>query len=132
MKLINKKEKSFLKKIVPIAALIGGLCCFTPVVLVLLGLSTVAYATSLSNTLYFGYAWAFRGAALLFLLGALSWYLYSKEQICSLDALKRKRRKVINLVLISILISVIAYIVWLYVVVEIMGIGLGIWGNPFS
>jgi len=126
--MVTKEEKSFLKKIIPISALIGGLCCFTPVVLVLLGLSSVTFAASLSDTLYGTYKWVFRGSALLFLLIGLAWFLYKKENVCSIDQLKRKKRKVINLVLLSVTIAVITYIVWLYVVVEVMGIILGIWG----
>jgi|TARA_B100002003_G_C13986579_1_gene476902 hypothetical protein len=125
---INQEQKSFLKKMIPIGAFIGGLCCFTPIVLVLLGLSTVSFASSLSNTLYYDYRWVFRGSALLFLSLALFWYFYKKENVCTLDALKRKRRKIINFTLISIIVGVLAYIIWLYVIVEIIGILLGIWG----
>ena len=34
------------------AGIIGGLCCLTPIVLVLLGLATVAAAADLGNLLY--------------------------------------------------------------------------------
>ncbi len=125
---MNKQTKSFLKKIIPATAVIGGLCCLTPVILVLFGLSSIAFAASLSDTLYGTYRWVFRGAALLFLLVALGYYFYKKEGICSLNALKRKRTKIINTVLITLIIAVIAYVIWLYVIVEIIGIFLGIWG----
>jgi hypothetical protein len=126
--MVTKEEKSFLKKIIPLTALIGGLCCFTPVILVFFGLSSVAFAASLSDTLYGTYKWLFRGSALLFLLIGLGWFLYKREGICSLNQLKRKKRKVINLILLSVTISVLSYIIWLYVIVEIIGINLGIWG----
>jgi len=126
-KLITTEEKSFLKKVIPIGALIGGLCCFTPVVLVLLGISSVSFAASLSNTLYFQYKWVFRGIALLFLLGSLGWYLYSKEKICTLNQVKRNKRRIINIILLTLVIGVLAYIIWLYVIVEIIGLFLGIW-----
>jgi amino acid transporter len=124
---LDKNDKSFLKKFIPLTAIIGGLCCFTPVVLVLLGISTVSFASSLSDTLYGTYKWAFRGVALLFLAGALTWYFYKKEQVCSIHELKRKRNKIINLVLISLIIAVITYAIWLYVIVEYIGVWLGIW-----
>jgi len=124
---IDKKEKSFLKKIVPISAFIAGLCCFTPVILVLTGVSTVAFAASLSDLLYGTYKWAFRGAGLLFLGLALFWYFYKTEKICSFDELKKKRRKVINLTIIVLIAGVIAYVIWLYVIVELIGIVLGVW-----
>ncbi len=125
--LLSKKQKSFLKRFVSISAFIGGLCCFLPVVLVLLGLSTVSFAASLTDILYGQYKWAFRGAALVFLLGSLFWYLYRKEDICTLDDLKRKKILIINLVTISLILGVLAYIIWLYGIVEIMGIILNIW-----
>ncbi|MAG48035.1 hypothetical protein CL617_05495 [archaeon] len=128
MVVIDKSQKSFLKKYMPLAALIGGLCCFTPVVLVLLGLSSVAYAASLSDLLYGSYKWVFRGSALLFLLLGLFWYFYKKENICTIDKLKRERRKIINFVLITLIFAVLMYIIWLYVIVEIIGLLLGIWG----
>jgi amino acid transporter len=125
---MEQEQKSFVKKIVGASAFIGGLCCFTPIVLVLLGLSTVSFATSLADTLYGTYKWVFRGVALLFLTLALYWYIYKKEKICTIDELKKKKRKIINLVLITLISAILAYIVWLYVVVEVIGILLGIWG----
>jgi len=52
-----------------VAGLIGISCCVGPTVLALLGLSSVSFAISLSNTLYYEYGWYFRGAAVV--LGAL-------------------------------------------------------------
>ena len=124
---LNTNEKSFLKKIIPASAFIGGLCCFTPIVLVLLGLSTVSYAASLSNFLYGTHKWAFRGVALLFLFSAVFWYLYKKEKICTIKKLKRERTKVINFILIALILGILAYVIWLYVFVEIIGLFLGIW-----
>jgi predicted ferric reductase len=124
---ILKQDKRFLSAIVPISAFIGGLCCFTPVVLVLLGLSTIAAAASLTDLLYYEYRWAFRAVALLFLLSALFTYFYFKENVCTLNLVKQNRTRIINLTLITIICSIIAYIIWLYVIVEIIGILLGIW-----
>jgi amino acid transporter len=125
---LDRNQKAFLKRFIPIAAVIGGLCCLTPVILVLFGLSTVAFAASLSDTLYFGYAWWFRGFALMFLLLGLGGYFYKKEKVCSIDEFKKKRKRIINFVLLAVIIATLSYIIWLYVIVELIGIGLGIWG----
>ena len=117
-----------MKKIIPVGAVFAGLCCFAPVVLVLFGLSSVAFAASLSDTLYGTYKWAFRGMGLLFLILSLYWYIYKKEKVCTIDEFKKKKRKILNLVLITLISGVLAYIVWLYVIVEWMGKALGIWG----
>ena len=124
---MDNNQKSFLKKVLPVSAFIAGLCCFTPIVLVLLGISTVSYAASLSDILYGQYKWLFRGIALLFLLSSLYWYFYKKEKICTIDEAKKKRKKIINLILVTLISGIIIYIIWLYVIVEIIGILLGIW-----
>jgi len=125
--MLEKKEKSFLKKIIPASAFIAGLCCFTPVVFVFLGLGTASFAASMADTLYGTYKWLFRGTGLFLLLIALVWYFYKKEGVCTIDAVKRKRNKIINLTLIALITGIIIYLIWLYVIVEIMGILLGIW-----
>jgi hypothetical protein len=124
---IDKKQKKFLKTFTPLAAFFGGLCCFTPVVLVFFGIGTVSYAASLSDVLYGQYKWVFRGSALLFILLALGWYFYKKENICSIDEVKRKRKRIINFTLIVLISTALLYIFWLYVVVELIGLSLGIW-----
>jgi len=116
-----------LLKITGIPVVFASLCCLTPVILVLLGLSGVAFATSLTDTLYGTYKWYFRGAGLA-LLG-LSLFIYFRSKgICTFDQIKRQKRKIINIALVAIIASVFLYIFFLYVVVEIVGKFLGIWG----
>lgn len=117
----------FLKLSVPIAAFIGGLCCFAPVVVVLAGIGSVSYAVSLTDLLYYEYAWAFRLAGLAFILNAFVTHLYTNEEARSVDAAVRKRRKILNLLGIAIILAALAYAVWLYVVVELIGMALDIW-----
>lgn len=128
MKKLDKPQKSFLKRFVPASAFIGGLCCFTPIVLVLLGISTVSFGASLTNVLYGTYKWAFRSVALAFLFAALFWYFYKKEKICTINQLKKQKNKVINFAIIALISGVVVYIVWLYVIIEIIGIFMGLWG----
>lgn len=120
-------DLQFLKRYVPITAFIGGLCCFVPVVTVLLGLGSVSYAVALTDLLYYEYRWAFQLAGLGFLLAALVVHLYANEGVCSVDAAVRKRRKIVNLLFLSVTMAVAAYVIWLYVVVELAGMALGIW-----
>lgn len=124
---LTADDKRFLSLAVPASAFVGGLCCFTPVVTVLLGLGSVSYAASLTDLLYYQYAWAFRLAGLTFLAGALGVYLYRSEGICSLDDARRSRRRLVNLIAITVALSGLAYILWLYVIVELLGLALGIW-----
>ena len=123
---MGRKEAKEIAKIISIPVLIASLCCLSPVILVLLGLSTVTFAASLSDILYGSYRWVFRGVGLLLLAAAL-WYHFRKKGICTLDAAKKRRREIINTSLIVLIAAVVGYIVWLYGVVEIIGIWLNIW-----
>lgn len=125
---LDQNRKSFFKRFIPLTVFLAGLCCFTSTVLVLLGLGSVSFAASLADTLYGTYKWVFRGVALLFLLAAVGWYFYKKEGICTIDAAKRNRTRIINTILLAIIAAVVLYILWLYVVVHYLGVWLGIWG----
>ena len=118
-------------KITGIPVVFASLCCLAPLVLVLLGVSTVAFGASLTDTLYGNYRWAFRGLGALTLAASLFIY-FRRRGICTLDQAKRKRKFVINTILISVIVFVIGYIIFLYVVVEIIGIRVGIWENPLE
>lgn len=124
---LTDSDWRFLELSVPIAAFIGGLCCFAPVVVVLAGIGSVSYAISLTDLLYYEYAWAFRLAGLTFLLGAIVVYLYTSEEVCSVDAAVRERRRLVNLFGVALIVGAVAYVIWLYVVVELVGLALGIW-----
>jgi len=114
-------------RILSIPVVVASLCCLSPIVFVLLGISTTAVAASLSDILYYEYRWYFRLAGLLALSLSL-WLFFRKKGICTLDEAKRRRNEIINTALLVLIVSILAYIVWLYGVVEIIGIWLGIWG----
>lgn len=118
-------------KITGIPVVFATLCCLTPVILVLLGLSTVVFAASLSDFLYGQHKWAFRIVGLILLAISLLIYFRSKG-ICTIDEAKRQKNKIINVVLISVIAAIIGYIFFLYVVIEIAGILLEIWESPFK
>ncbi len=104
-----------------LAGLIGGLCCTTPVVLVLLGLASISAANDLGNNLYGAHRWIFRGAALGFLALALVIY-FRRKGVCTLDQARRQRNVIINTSLVALMSAVGIYIFWTYVVVQYWGI----------
>ena len=114
-------------KVTGIPVVFASLCCLTPVILVLLGLSGVAFASSLTDVLYGSYKWAFRALGLVFLTLSLVIYFRSKG-ICDLNQAKRKRKQIINTILLVLVAAIFGYIIFLYVIVEIIGKLLGIWG----
>ena len=122
-----------------LAALVGGLCCLTPVVLVLLGLASISAATSFGNVLYGDYHWEFRLGAFAFLALALVVY-FRRRGICTLDQARRQRRRIINTSLVVLIFAVGIYIFWTYVAVHWFGIWAGLpwrqydesWAVPLS
>lgn len=107
------------------AGIIGGLCCLTPIVLVMLGLVTVAVANDLGNVLYGDYRWAFRGAALAFLAVGLVAY-FRNRGICTLDQAKRQRNRIVNVSLLVLIAATGIYIFWTYIVLHYWGIAAGL------
>lgn len=123
--MLTKKE---LFKITWFPVFIASLCCLAPVILVFFGLSTIAFAASLSDILYGHYTWWFRLAGLFLLTASLVIYLRRSRGICTIDQARQRRNEIVNLALIVFSVGVIGYILWLYVAVELIGYWLGIWG----
>jgi len=114
-------------KIISAPVLIASLCCLSPVILVLFGLSTAAFAGSLADILYGEYKWFFRAAGLVLLAGSLILYLRRQKGVCTLDEIKRRRNEILNFVLVSVITAIIGYMVWLYIIIEYVGKLLHIW-----
>ena len=113
-------------KITGLPVLFASMCCLSPIILVLLGVSTVSFASSLADTFYGEYKWYFRGFGLLTLVASL-WIYFRSKGICTLDQVKRNKNKVMNTVLISFIVATLAYVFWLYVVVHYWGVWLNLW-----
>lgn len=120
------KAKDILK-ISGLPVVIASLCCLSPVILVLLGLSTASFASSLADTLYGDYKWVFRGIGLVALLGSLWFYLSRKKGICTIDEAVRRRNEIINYVALTLIVGVLGYLFFLYVVVHYVGVWLTLW-----
>lgn len=118
-------------KISAIPVMIASLCCLSPVILVLLGLGTASVAASLADTLYGEYKWYFRAAGLVALLLAVVFYLRRSKGICTIDEAKRRRNEIINIVALAVIAGILGYLFFLYVVVEYVGVVLGIWEWPY-
>ena len=114
-------------KISSIPVAIASLCCLSPVILVLLGLSTVSFASSLADTLYGDYKWAFRIVGLLALLGSLAYYLRRKKGVCTIDDIVRRRNEIVNYLALTLIAGVFGYLFFLYVVVHYIGVWLALW-----
>ncbi len=118
------------KEIIKISSwpvLLASLCCLSPVILVLLGISTVSFASSLADTLYGDYKWIFRGVGLLALLGSLTYYLRRQKGICTIDDAVRRRNEILNYLALTLIAGALGYLFFLYVVVHYVGVWLSLW-----
>mgnify|MGYP000249330268 CR=1 FL=1 len=116
-----------LLKISSLPVFFASLCCLSPFILVMLGLSTVTFAASLSDILYGEYRWIFRLIGLILLTASITFYLRRQKGICTIDDLKRRRNEVINIIALSVITGIFGYIFFLYVVVHYAGVFFGIW-----
>ncbi len=123
---MNIKLKD-IAKISSIPVVLASLCCLSPVILVLIGVSTVSFASSLADTLYGDYKWYFRGAGVLALLAALYHYLTRTKGICTIDEAKRRRNEIINYLALTLIAGVLGYLFFLYVIVHYIGVFLNLW-----
>ncbi len=119
------KGKDILK-IISVPVFFASLCCLSPVLIVLFGLGSVAFAASLADVFYGEYKWVFRGVGLILLVLSLVWY-FRRKKICTLSDIAKHRRTVINTIIITLAVSVVGYIVFLYVIVHYLGVWLKIW-----
>jgi hypothetical protein len=93
-----------------LAGLVGISCCVSPVVMVLLGLASVSFAISLGNTLYYGYGWYFRGAALILAAVGVFGVLRGRHA-CSLRGARAQWRLLLTVVISMVVVYVSLY--WL-------------------
>ncbi len=114
-------------KITSMPVVFASLCCVSPLVLVMLGLSTVSFASSLADTLYGQYKWVFRLVGFVLLVGSIILYVRREKNICTLDEAKKRRNEIINIVAVSLIVGVVGYIFFLYVVVHYVGVFFAIW-----
>ena len=119
-------EAKSLWKVIGLGALTASMCCLPSVVWVLFaGSSAIVAADQLSNDLYFGIA---RPILYLIALGMVIAGLvihFRSRGICSLDEAKRERQRIINTTLAVLTATFLLYFVWNYIILEIIGIALG-------
>ena len=116
-----------LAKIVAASAVTASLCCLPSVIWVLFaGSSAIVAADQLSNDLY--YSWVrFALYGVSFCMVSFGLLLYFRNQgVCTLEDAKRERRRLLNTSLAVFTATVLAYLVWNFVVLEIVGIAIGL------
>ncbi len=97
-----------------VAGLAGISCCVGPTVLTLLGLSSVSFAISLGNTLYYGYGWYFKGAAIVLAAAGVVGLLRGRRS-CTLRGTRQQWRLLLTVVVTMAVVYTGLYLVttWL-------------------
>ena len=108
------------------SALLASMCCFPSVLLVGLGLMTVSAGDALSNDLYFGPArWILYGLTIVLL--SMGLYRHFQNQgICTIEQAKRERRKIGNITMLVLISTYAIYLIWNYVILELVGVAVGL------
>ena len=124
---MSTEQTKPLAKLVAASAITASLCCLPSVIWVLFaGSSAIVAADQLSNALY--YSWVrFALYGLSFCMVSYGLVLYFRNQgVCTLDDARRERRRVVNTSLAVFTSAVLAYLVWNFVILEIIGIAIGL------
>ncbi len=97
-----------------VAGLAAISCCVGPTVLALLGLSSVSLAISLGNTLYYGYGWYFKGAAIVLAAAGVVGLLRGRRS-CTLRGTRQQWRMLLTVVVTRAVVYTGLYLVttWL-------------------
>ena len=120
-------EARSLWKLIGASAFAASLCCVPSVVWVLFaGSSAIVAADQLSTDLYFGIVRWLLYLVALALAGAGLTIHFRREGICTLDDAKRERQRIVNTSLAVITAVIVLYLVWDYIILQLIGIAVGL------
>ena len=122
-----EEDRGPLATIVALSSVTASMCCLPSVIWVLFaGSSAIVAADNLSNDLY--YSWVrFALYIISLVMISIGLVIYFRNRgVCSLDDLQRNRRRVVNTSLAVFTASVATYLVWNFVVLEVIGLALGL------
>ena len=124
---MDSEQTRPLTRLVALSAIRAIQSCLPSVVSVMLaGSSAIVAADQLSNDLY--YSWV-RFALYLVSLSMLSYGLvvyFRNRGVCTLDDVKREKRRVVNTTLAVFTAAILTYLIWNFVILEIVGIAIGL------
>jgi len=124
---MENNDISSLAPIIGLSTITASLCCLPSVIWVLFaGSSAIVAANTLSETLYYS---PFRYFLYLisFIMISLALITYFRKRgICTLDDAKKNQRRIINTSLAVFTITIISFLIWNYVILEIIGLAIGL------
>ncbi|MBE45782.1 MAG: hypothetical protein CMB02_03935 [Euryarchaeota archaeon] len=124
---MEQEDRKPLATMVVVSAVTASMCCLPSVVWVMFaGSSAIVAADQLSNDLYYSWVrYALYAISLAMLSIGLTVY-FRNRGICTLDDAKRERKRVANTTLAVFTISILTYLFWNFVILEIVGIAIGL------
>lgn len=91
-----------------LGGMVGSLCCVTPLVLVLLGLSSISGAAALAGYLQQNYRWTlFIPIGLVLLFTSIYLHIKRKEGVCNLNIIKNYKYYVGGTIIFAIIVWVL-------------------------
>jgi hypothetical protein len=116
-----------LAPLVGISAIISSLCCLPSVIWVLFaGSSAIVAADSLSNELYYSsFRYLLYSISFVLLMAGVILFFRNKG-ICTLNYAKKNKNRIINTTLMVFSLSIVVYLIWNFVVLELLGIAVGL------
>ena len=124
---MGNNDVSSLMPVIGLSAVTASLCCLPSVIWVLFaGSSAIVAANSLSETLYYSSFRYFLYLISFFMILSGLIIHFRKRGICTLNDAKKNQRRVINTSLAVFTITIIFYLFWNYVILEIIGIAIGL------
>ena len=116
-----------LAAIATVSALTASMCCLPSVVWVLFaGSSAIVAANELSNDLYYSWFRYDLYAASLSMMSVGLIIYFRNRGICDLDDVRRERKRVVNTSMALFTATVLGYLIWNFVILEIIGISIGL------
>lgn len=124
---MGSNDVSSLAPVIGLSAVTASLCCLPSIIWVLFGgSSAIVAANTLSETLYYSpFRYFLYSISFVMLLSGLILF-FRKQGICTLDEAKKNQQRIINTSLAAFTITILSYLVWNFVILEILGIALGL------
>ena len=118
--------KKSLWKWITSGSIIASMCCLPSVILAMFGLASISTAAALSNDMYWGpMRYVFYFLALSF-VGYGLWRYFQQQGLCTLNEANKQRKQIINTTLMVITLTIIGYLLFNYIILEIIGIAVGL------
>ena len=112
-------------------AFTASLCCAGPLLLAALGVLSIPAAGALGIALFYDYWWAFIVVGLSVTGAALTVH-FRRRGVCTLAQARHRHNEIQTAALAALLVFVIVYLVWDFMIVEYLGIRIGLWPSPFA